>query len=192
MIAEAIVLVASQAALYVAALAAGLEWKGRRAHPERGERFDYAVVLGCKLREDGAPTRTLERRVALGARIVLEERAERLVLSGGRVGRARSEADAALATALALGLARERIVLEEGSRSTEENAREVAALLADPSASILVVTDAYHVPRSTRLFSRHFRKVRGVGVPDRGLSRAKNAVREALVVISYLARGKLD
>ena len=187
----ALALVGSQLALYIVALAAGLEWKGRRPVADDA-RFDAVVVLGCRVRPDGTPSPTLIRRVEAGARLVLAGKATRLVLSGGKVGSDVSEAAAALPHALGTGLSRDAISLEERSRTTDENALEVARLLGSRERSILVVTDAYHVPRSVRLFRKHFTRVAGHGVRDAGLSRVKNALREACVLTAYLAQGKLD
>ncbi|MBN8609264.1 MAG: YdcF family protein [Deltaproteobacteria bacterium] len=186
-----LLLIASQVALYLVALAIGLEWKGRRQiDPEA--RFDVAVVLGCRVKPDGHATLTLARRAEAGARLVLAGKARRLVLSGGAVGHPTTEASAAFVHAVASGLSPDLIDREERSTTTEENAREVAAMLGDRERSVLVVTDAYHVPRSVRLFRKHFTKVAGHGVPDASVSRVKNALREACVIVVYLARGRLD
>lgn len=186
-----LVLLLSQVALYLAALAFGLDHLGKRPLGAE-ERFDVVVVLGCRVRPDGTPSATLVRRTELGARLVKEGRAPRLVLSGGKVGSDTTEASAALPHALAAGVARDAILLEERSRTTDENAAEVAKLLGDSELRVLVVTDAYHVLRSVRLFRKHFRRVRGQGVVMPGWVRIKGALREASVVVAYLAQGKLD
>jgi uncharacterized SAM-binding protein YcdF (DUF218 family) len=186
-----VLLLLSQVALYLVALAFGLDHLGKRPLGS-DEPFDVVVVLGCRVRPDGTPSATLVRRTELGAHLVKEGRAPRLVLSGGRVGSDTTEASAALPHALAAGIARDAIVLEERSRTTEENAAEVARLLADPDARVLVVTDTYHVLRSVRLFRKHFRHVRGQGVIVSNWARIKGALREASVVVAYLAQGKLD
>ncbi len=189
--ASILAVIGSQVALYLGALAAGLEWTGRRRVVD-DTSFDVVVVLGCRVLSDGSAGPALVRRVTEGARLVREGRARKLVLSGGQARSGISEAQAALPHALAAGASRDAIVLEERSRSTDENAREVARLLDDRELAVLVVTDAYHVPRSVRLFRKHFRKVAGHGVPGAGPTRAKNALREACVVVAYLARGRLD
>ncbi len=186
-----VLIVVSQVALYLAALAYGLDRAGRAPLVD-DERFDAVVVLGCRVHPDGTPGPTLVRRAKEGARLVREGRAPRLILSGGKVGSETTEASAALPIALAEGLSRDAILLEERSTTTEQNATEVAALLADPEARLLVVTDAYHVLRSVRLFRRHFRHVRGQGIVGSGRARIRGALREATVVVAYLAQGKLD
>jgi len=191
LLASILALIGSQVALYVGALAAGLEWTGRKRVLDEA-RFDVVVVLGCRVLPDGSAGPALVRRVTEGARLVREGRAGQLVLSGGQARSGISEAQAALPHALEAGASREVIVLEERSRTTDENASEVASLLGNRELAVLVVTDAYHVPRSVRLFRKHFRKVAGHGVPGAGVTRVKNALREACVVVVYLARGKLD
>lgn len=192
LLAVTLALLGSQFALYLALFAAGLEWLGRR--PVRAsEPFDAVVVLGCRLRDDGSAGPGLIRRAREGARLVREGRAPRLVLTGGATGPSpTSEARAALPHALAEGVAEQAVLLEERSRTTEENAAEVRALLGDPSLRVLIVTDAYHVPRSVRLFRKHFPKCAGHGVPGQGLSLVQNALREACITVLAIASGKLD
>lgn len=186
-----LLVIASQFALYVVALAIGLEWKGRRPL-ERDARFDVAVVLGCRVKPDGHASLALSRRAEAGAKLVLAGKAKRLLLTGGSVGHRSTEASAAFVHAVASGLSPDLIDLEERSTNSEENAAEVAKALGDRRRSIVVVTDAYHVPRSVRLFRKHFEKVAGHGVPDTSVSRVKNALREACVLTMYLAQGRLD
>jgi uncharacterized SAM-binding protein YcdF (DUF218 family) len=77
--------------------------------------------------------------------------------SGGNsiVGRPSSEADDAKKLFVALGIAPERIQLETRSRNTDENARFSRDLVSPkPNEVWLLVTSAYHMPRSMGLFRR--------------------------------------
>jgi uncharacterized SAM-binding protein YcdF (DUF218 family) len=82
----------------------------------------------------------------------------RLVLAGGRRSpRSDQPSEAAtMATLLAtLGVTRDRMTLEETSRTTAENAREVARLMGPPPAGRwLLVTSAAHMPRAIAAFRR--------------------------------------
>jgi len=93
-------------------------------------------------------TAILARRYP-SARVVVTGGSGSLMLDG--------EADADTAPRLleALGVARERMVLENRSRNTEENARFTRALV-DPAQgeTWLLVTSAFHMPRSMALFRK--------------------------------------
>jgi uncharacterized SAM-binding protein YcdF (DUF218 family) len=116
-------------------------------------RADAIVVLGCALRA-GAPSPALIRRVECGVALLAHGVAPLLVLSGGgRSGRPEAEAMAALAAAL--GVAADRMLLEPASRDTIGNAFNTAALLrARGLASVVLVSDAYHLARARILFRR--------------------------------------
>ena len=83
--------------------------------------------------------------------------AARLVFTGG-VGMLEPGAEAEAATAerffQSLGIAPQRLVLESQSRNTDENADLTAALLGDVDGPVLLVTSAFHMPRSVGLFER--------------------------------------
>jgi uncharacterized SAM-binding protein YcdF (DUF218 family) len=116
-------------------------------------RADAIVVLGCALHA-GAPSPALTRRVECGATLLARGVAPLLVLSGGgRSGRPEAEAMAALAAAL--GVPTERMMLEPRSCDTIGNAFNSAALLrARGLASVVLISDAYHLPRARILFRR--------------------------------------
>ena len=62
---------------------------------------------------------------------------------------------------------KDAIIRENRSTSTEENAR-FAAELTD-ARSVLIVSDAYHILRSERVFARYFDRVRGIGTRTRSV-----------------------
>lgn len=80
----------------------------------------------------------------------------RIVISGGSGSLiTEGEADATTAERFlsALGVTRERLVLEGKSRNTDENARFTKALVEPkPGETWLLVTSAFHMPRSVGLF----------------------------------------
>jgi uncharacterized SAM-binding protein YcdF (DUF218 family) len=112
-----------------------------------------------------------------------------VVFTGGVGDSPPSEARAASAHAVALGLDPGAVVLEERSTTTEENARFAAELVR--AERVLVVTDAYHVLRCERVFGRHFREVRGVGSVNDLSPRARGAAREVVAWSWHLARRRL-
>ncbi len=123
---------------------------------------DAVVVLGAQVLGPGAPAPAARRRLS-HAVAVLEGRGARwLVLTGG-VGEAGvSEASVMAGLALGLGVPPGRLVLEEESTSTLEQAVAVARLARQRGwQRVVVVTDRYHLPRALFLFHR-------LGVPASG------------------------
>lgn len=81
----------------------------------------------------------------------------RVVLSGGvglLIADGEPEAETAARFFLAQGVARERLVLEAASRNTDENADLTKAMLGASPGVVLLVTSAFHMPRSVGLFRK--------------------------------------
>ena len=80
----------------------------------------------------------------------------RIVISGGSgalIAEGEGDADSAERLMTALGVDRDRLVLENRSRNTQENARFTRALIATGEDEVwLLVTSAFHMPRSMALF----------------------------------------
>lgn len=111
------------------------------------------VVLGAKLREDGAPGPALLRRAETAAR---HFRPGDLVLASGGVPRGGvSEAAAIRRVLIAQGVPAAAVLVEADSASTAENARFCAPILAGlPAAQAMIVTDARHMARARLAFRR--------------------------------------
>ena len=83
----------------------------------------------------------------------------RIVFSGGSANLisddSAKEADYALSVFESLGIARDRLTMERRSRNTQENA-EFSKALASPKAGErwLLVTSAFHMPRSVGVFRK--------------------------------------
>jgi uncharacterized SAM-binding protein YcdF (DUF218 family) len=83
----------------------------------------------------------------------------RIAFTGGSatlIGRAdMTEAEAARRFYLSQGIAAERLILEDESRNTRENAVLLKPLLAQkPGERWLLVTSAFHMPRSVGIFRK--------------------------------------
>jgi uncharacterized SAM-binding protein YcdF (DUF218 family) len=120
-----------------------------RARGDELRPADAVLVLGRELDGDRV-TPVFRARLEHGAELLRRGWAERLVVSGGLTGDAtRSEAAAGRELLIELGVAPERIWLEESSRFTLENlfhARET--LRARGLASVVVVSDPLHLARA--------------------------------------------
>lgn len=146
------------------ALAAIVVWTGTR---DEAGRADVIIVLGAALSRDGTPYKALTRRSQHAARVWKDGRAPVIVCSGG-VGpnQTRSEADGCREVLMRSGVPRDAIVLEERSRTTEENARFSKAIMEGRGwRTAIVVSDSYHVFRAGRLMARAGLDVRLSPVP---------------------------
>ena len=121
---------------------------------DRAQPADVIVVLGAGLRRDSQPGPALTRRAAHAARLWQAGYAPVVICSGGNPGNhTRSEAAACAELLLADGVPQSAIVLEDRSRSTEENALYTRALMTERGwQTAVVVSDGFHLFRALRLF----------------------------------------
>jgi uncharacterized SAM-binding protein YcdF (DUF218 family) len=135
----------------------------------------------------------------------------RIAFSGGSAnlisGEAK-EADYALSVFEQLGVARERLTLERLSRNTFENAEFVKAIVKPKQGERwLLVTSAFHMPRSIGLFRKAGFPVEAYPVDWRasrssmfsfspsavdGLELTQVAMREWIGLMAYWATGKIE
>lgn len=119
------------------------------------------------------------------------------------------EADYAASLFESLGISGERLIMERGSRNTQENA-EFSRMMAGsrPGERWLLVTSAFHMPRSVGLFRKAGFAVEAYPVDWRvggpgdvfqftslslyGLERTNLGIREWMGLIAYWATGRID
>ena len=176
---------------------------------------DGIIVLGASIEADlstahatpvvrGAPDRIIS-----AAALALRYPNARVVFSGGSanvISNDAREADFAGAIFESLGVAKSRLIMERRSRNTVENAQFSKALVAPKDGERwLLVTSAFHMPRSVGLFRKAGFAVEPYPVDWRvgdllsftnvatdGLGRTDLAVREWMGLIAYRATGKID
>jgi uncharacterized SAM-binding protein YcdF (DUF218 family) len=154
-----------------------LEIWGRSCQPD--PEASAIVLVGCP------PGPALLRRAATALTLARCCTHLPIVISGGGIP---SEASVAAQVLIQGGIDTERIILEEKSTSTEENARFSARLLAGHTA-IVVVSDTYHLFRCQRVFRCYFSRVSGLSAPTP--IHLKMIVRELIVLFFYGWRGYL-
>ncbi|MCU0606560.1 MAG: YdcF family protein [Candidatus Edwardsbacteria bacterium] len=126
------------------------------AAPHRAVR--WAVVLGGGLVSDprlpvtGQLTDGAQLRLVEGVRLYRQLAGAKLLVSGGPVFDDVPESRALAGLAEALGVPPADIVQDSLSLDTEQQAREVRRLTGGDS--LLLVTSAYHMPRSLALFRK--------------------------------------
>jgi uncharacterized SAM-binding protein YcdF (DUF218 family) len=179
---------------------------------------DGIIILGGSIEADvsaahGTPVvRSAPDRIIEAAALAHRYPNARIVFSGGSanlISNDAREADFAGAIFEGLGIAKSRLTMERGSRNTVENAQFSKALVAPKEGERwLLVTSAFHMPRSIGLFRKAGFAVEAYPVDWRvggrgdlfsfssmmldGLGRTDLAVREWIGLIAYRATGKID
>ncbi|HYF56915.1 MAG TPA: YdcF family protein [Salinarimonas sp.] len=188
------------------------------AFRDDGRPVDGIVVLGGAVQSDESVARgqlvvneAAERFIAaleLGRRYPKA----RILISGGGgsrlLGEDPPEADVVAGHLEALGLERSRMILENRSRTTSENARLSRALVTPgPGERWLLVTSAWHMPRAVGSFRQEgfpvtpypvdYRTAREgaltpFGFVSEGLRRLDIATKEWAGLVGYYAGGRTD
>jgi len=187
-------------------------WNATRGAP------DGIIVLGASIEADlsvahGTPVvRGAPDRIIAAAALARQYPNARVVFSGGSanlISNDAREADFAGAIFESLGIDKSRLMMERRSRNTQENAEFSKALVAPRDGERwLLVTSAFHMPRSVGLFRKAGFAVEPYPVDWRvggrddlmswsnvaieGLGRTDLAVREWMGLIAYRATGKID
>lgn len=113
------------------------------------------IVFGAPVGRDGRPRRPLARRLEQALREARLDPAALVLVTGGPADGRPAEAAVMRDWLVARGLAPERILCEAHARSTRENARFSAPLLARAGvARVTLVTDRFHLRRSRYLLRR--------------------------------------
>jgi len=167
---------------------------------------DLSAAHGVAVTSGGAD------RVIAAAALANRYQKARIIYSGGSsklIYDDAREADYATALFESLGVSRERLTMERRSRNTQENAEFSKALAAPKSGERwLLVTSAYHMPRSVGLFRKAGFSVETYPVDWRageradlvmfssvavdGLERTDVAIREWMGLVAYWATGRID
>jgi uncharacterized SAM-binding protein YcdF (DUF218 family) len=155
--------------------------------PEQIDGFDGIIVLGGAVdtvvtgaRGDTALTTSAER-ITITARLAAQLPEAVIIHTGGQgviVSSQATEAEGAARLFRDFGISPDRVVLEDASRNTWQNAVRARELVGpEPGQTWLLVTSAYHMPRAMGVFRKagwtgvHAYPVdyRTRGLEDRGL-----------------------
>ncbi len=119
-------------------------------------RAACAIVFGARVWNDWTPSHALADRVDEAIRLYQRGLVEKLVMSGGvEPENGFSEAEVMRDRAVAAGVPREAVLLDEAGVDTARTVRNSAALMRrEGLRSALVVTHYYHEPRAKMLFDR--------------------------------------
>ena len=119
-----------------------------------------AIVFGAGLRRDGTPTAVLRDRVETAARLYVDGKVEKLLMSGDNRVLDYNEPEAMRQHALSLGIPDEAIVLDYAGRRTYDTCFRAKAIFGLKSA--ILVTQKFHMSRA--LFTCNALGLNAVGV----------------------------
>lgn len=121
---------------------------------DRTEQADVIVVLGAGIRRDGRAGWALTRRAEMGADLWHQGVAPFVLCTGAQAdGYPRSEASACRDILLREDVLESAILMEDNSRSTEENAIYSQRILSERGFNrVVLVSDSYHMLRAEWLF----------------------------------------
>jgi uncharacterized SAM-binding protein YcdF (DUF218 family) len=179
---------------------------------------DGIVILGgpidadLSVARDTPVIRSAADRIVSGAALARKYPNARVIFSGGSpnlISNDAREADYAVMIFDSLGIDKSRLIMERRSRNTLENAEFSKALaMPKPGERWLLVTSAYHMPRSVGLFRMAGFPVEPYPVDWRigdksdlaffttlatdGLIRTDIATREWIGLVAYRLTGKID
>ncbi|MBL8556426.1 MAG: YdcF family protein [Phenylobacterium sp.] len=114
------------------------------------------AIFGAAIRPDGTPSEALLRRIGYGLEAARLHPDAPILCSGGVVRPGPSEASIMAEALIKRGVAPERLILDEASLDTIQNA---AAAQAEARRGghpfVIVCSDGYHVPRIRMLLHLH-------------------------------------
>jgi uncharacterized SAM-binding protein YcdF (DUF218 family) len=180
---------------------------------------DGIIVLGGSIDPDLSAARGVTvfkgsvDRIVAGAALAHRYPNARIVFSGGSANLvsddSAKEADYAVPVFESLGIAKSRLTMERLARNTQENAEFTKALVSPkPGERWLLVTSAYHMPRSVGVFRKagfvvepypadwrtggRMGKLGFSTFASEGFDHTNSALREWIGLAAYRISGKTD
>lgn len=159
-------------------------------HLRREQNLDYIVVLGCGL-SGRRLTPLLRGRVDEGLRLLAVNPKAKLVLSGGQgPDEEIAEAEAMAAYVREQGIDESRIIVENRSKTTEENLANSIALMQGAGRTAVVTTN-YHVHRALQLARAQGLRCSGYGAKTKLYFYLNALLREFVAFVVESKRGLL-
>lgn len=132
--------------------------------PAEVEESPVALVLGAGLNRDGTPGIVLQDRVRKASELYFEGKVTKLLMSGDNTTANYNEPGAMQNFALSLGVPQEDIVLDYAGRRTYDSCYRAKVIFG--LEQLIVVTQAYHLPRAVFLCNALDLNANGVPADD--------------------------
>ncbi len=142
--------------------------------PETSPEGRVALVFGAGLLRDGRPTAVLYDRVATAVALYKSGKVGKLLMSGDNRFVEYNEPAAMRQTALELGVPAEDIVLDYAGRRTYDSCYRARAIFG--LSDVILVTQAFHLPRALFLCESLGLNAVGVAADLRDYRRSSQAV----------------
>lgn len=149
-------------------------------------------MLGARV--NGAkPSYNLEKRIRKAYRYLNDNPKTRAVLSGGKgPGEDISEAQAMYTYLTELGIAKERLILEDKSVNTDQNLQYSRDKISDSQAKVVVVSNQFQIFQGNPYCKeKGVYHVQGMGTGVKWYTVPNMYVREAFAVLKYALCGQI-
>lgn len=153
---------------------------------------DYVLVLGAQVKGTRL-TYALQKRLDVAYQYAVDNPESVVIVSGGKgYGENVTEAYAMAEYLKAKGLDENRLIMEDQSTSTHENIEYSKQFIDNMNASIVLVTNDFHVYRGVGVAKKQgLTNVEGLGAPVKWYTIPNQYVREAFAVVKYKLCGQI-
>lgn len=125
---------------------------------------DCILILGCRVMPDGNPSLMLRDRLEQGLLLYEAGASDRLLMSGDHGTKGYDEVNTMKAYALERGIAEEAIFMDHAGFDTYDSMYRAKEIFC--AKRVLVVSQAYHLPRAVYIAERLGMEVYGVAAED--------------------------
>ncbi len=154
--------------------------------------MDYLIVLGAQVKGTTI-SKQLKKRLDTATTYLEENPMTVVIVSGGQgSGEDISEAEAMKRYLLEKKITENRIVMEDKSTSTNENIRFSKVLITKKNATVVIVTNGFHIFRSISIAKKQgIERVHGLAAPSDSILLLNYYIREAAGVLKDKLCGNL-
>ncbi len=147
---------------------------------------NYLVVLGARVNGTRI-TLNLKYRLDVALDYLSENKGTKVVVSGGQgKGEEITEAKAMSDYLIKNGIKKERIILEDKSKNTNENLKFTAELIGSKTGKVVIVSNDFHIYRAKCIAKKMgYTNVSGASAKTKPITIANSFVREAFAVVKY-------
>lgn len=156
-----------------------------KAKPEN--ELDYIIVLGAQVRGSRI-TKSLSKRIDKAYDYLVANENTIAVLSGGQgKGEDISEAEAMYNRLVEMGIAADRLIMENKSENTKENVIFSMSIISELNSNARVgfVTNNFHVYRAEQIFQKLGYNVKGIAASADNKLLVNYMFREFFAVVKY-------
>ena len=114
--------------------------------------WDCILVLGAGLQPDGSPSLMLRERINTGVALYEAGAAPKLIMSGDHGREDHDEVNAMKDAAMAAGVPSEDVFMDHAGFNTYDSLYRAEAIFG--AERVIIVTQAYHLPRALYIASR--------------------------------------